>query len=297
MPSSHDKSPDAYEKLVDRLLARQDVRRALGADVARPGPICRFGRLRVRRAADDLGLSRLRDPLVQREQAVRPVHDRADRRRPAAQSDRGAAHRHGLPPQHANEQRRRLRPRGVPQRGHRRSRQHDDVGLDGHDDGLLPVPRPQVRSDHAEGVFSASSRSSTTPKTPTAKTNTRCSPSTPSGKSGSARSCKRRSPRLEPQVPAKNERTASPPKPPPAKKAKKPRSREPASKRRRIARLTRVPAPSRLSARKASGSRRSRPSLPRSPRPPCRSSGSCRRASAARRLSSIAATSSTAGRK
>ena len=35
----------------------------------------------------------------------------------------------------------------------RRSGQHDDVGLDGHDDGLRPVPRPQVRPDLAEGIL------------------------------------------------------------------------------------------------------------------------------------------------
>ena len=64
-----------------------------------------------------------------------------------------AAHRHRLSPQHADQQRRRHQRRGVPQRRRRRPREHDDGRLDGHDDGLRPVPRPQVRPDHAGGVF------------------------------------------------------------------------------------------------------------------------------------------------
>ena len=66
MRSSPTRVRDAYEKLVDRLLAERRLRRALGADVARPGPLRRLGRLRQRPAADDLALPRLRDPLVQR---------------------------------------------------------------------------------------------------------------------------------------------------------------------------------------------------------------------------------------
>ena len=69
---------------VDQAARLARLRRALGACVARPGPLRRLGRLRRRPAADDLAVSRLRDPRAQRQQAVRPVHDRADRRRPAA---------------------------------------------------------------------------------------------------------------------------------------------------------------------------------------------------------------------
>src|SRR3712207_9119308 len=43
--------------------------RALGAAVARPGPLRRLGRLRRRPAPDDLGLPRLRHPVVQRERS------------------------------------------------------------------------------------------------------------------------------------------------------------------------------------------------------------------------------------
>ena len=37
-------SPDAYERLVDRLLGQPPLRRALGETLARPGPVCRDGR-------------------------------------------------------------------------------------------------------------------------------------------------------------------------------------------------------------------------------------------------------------
>ncbi len=56
-----DKSPDAWEKVIDRLLAIAALRRALGAALARPRPLRRHQRLRVRRtAARRLALSRLR---------------------------------------------------------------------------------------------------------------------------------------------------------------------------------------------------------------------------------------------
>ena len=72
--SSTTTDPHAYEKLVDRLLAIAALRRALGGTVARPGPLRRLGRLRRRPAAHDLALPRLRHPVAQRQQAVRPVH-------------------------------------------------------------------------------------------------------------------------------------------------------------------------------------------------------------------------------
>ncbi len=57
-----DGSGDAYERMIDRLLAKEALRRAHGPHVARSGPLCRLGRLRRRSAADDLGVSRLCDP-------------------------------------------------------------------------------------------------------------------------------------------------------------------------------------------------------------------------------------------
>ena len=59
------------------------LRRADGRVVARPGAVRRHGRLSQRRRAIGLALPRLRDHGLQREPAVRPVHDRAAGRRPA----------------------------------------------------------------------------------------------------------------------------------------------------------------------------------------------------------------------
>ena len=131
------------------------LRRAPGAAVARPGALCRHQRLREGRPPIDLALSRLGHPGLQRRHALRPVHDRADRRRPAPGRDARPAHRHRLPSQHHGQHGRRDRRRGVPGRGDRRSGQHHDAGLDGDDHGLCPVPRPQVRPLLAAGVFPA----------------------------------------------------------------------------------------------------------------------------------------------
>ena len=58
------------------------LRRALGPALARPGALRRERRLQGRRdAAQRLALSRLRDPVVQRRQAVRPLRAGADRGR------------------------------------------------------------------------------------------------------------------------------------------------------------------------------------------------------------------------
>ena len=85
-----DDRPDAYERLVDRLLATPALRRALGPALARPGPLRRHQRLREGPRPLDLALSRLGHPRPQRRHAVRPVHHRADRRRPAAGRRRSA---------------------------------------------------------------------------------------------------------------------------------------------------------------------------------------------------------------
>ena len=72
MPSSTDPAPDAYEKLVDRLLASPALRRAVGAALARRRPLRRDARLRQGPApAQRLAVPRLRHPRVQRRQAVR----------------------------------------------------------------------------------------------------------------------------------------------------------------------------------------------------------------------------------
>ena len=71
------------------------LRRALGPALARPGPLRRHQRLREGPRALDLAVSRLGDPGPQRRHAVRPVHRRAARRRPAARTPRSTS---GSPP-------------------------------------------------------------------------------------------------------------------------------------------------------------------------------------------------------
>ena len=86
-----DKSPDAYEKVVERLLAQPALRRADGGVVARPRALRRLDRLPQRQPDERVAVPRLRHPGVQRQQAVRPVHGRATRRRPAARTRRGSS--------------------------------------------------------------------------------------------------------------------------------------------------------------------------------------------------------------
>ena len=67
---------------------RPGLRRALGADVAGPGSLRRFGRLWLGpAAAQHLAVPRLGHRRLQPQPSLRPVHHRPDRRRPAAQSD------------------------------------------------------------------------------------------------------------------------------------------------------------------------------------------------------------------
>ncbi len=90
-----DSSPDAYEKLVDRLLGLAPLRRALGTALARPGPVRGDLGARVRlRDPARLSLSRLRDPGLQRRRALQPVRRRAPRGRPPARASPRPGHRH-----------------------------------------------------------------------------------------------------------------------------------------------------------------------------------------------------------
>ena len=80
-----DASTDAFEKVVDRLLASPRFGERWGRhwlDVARYGEST--GTVAQRSLSARLALSRLRHRRLQHRQAVRPVRPRADRRRPAA---------------------------------------------------------------------------------------------------------------------------------------------------------------------------------------------------------------------
>ena len=79
-----DESPDAFAKVIDRLLAVAALRRALGPLLARRRPLCRGPGPHLRRQAEHqrLPLSRLGHQRLQRRHAVRPLRQAADRRRP-----------------------------------------------------------------------------------------------------------------------------------------------------------------------------------------------------------------------
>ena len=151
-----DTRPDAWERLIDTLLASPHYGERCGRhwlDVVRYAD---SRRLRVRRPPPErLALPRLRHPGVQRRQALRPVPRRADRRRRDRRQDRRQPDRHRLPARRpAGAVPREGQPRAtirLPRRRHRRDRQ----GHAGADDRLRALSRPQVRSDPAEGLLRA----------------------------------------------------------------------------------------------------------------------------------------------
>ena len=145
-----DPAPDAYERAVDRFLddpAYGERWARMWLDLARYADSAGYG-------SDPLrpNIWRYRDWVIDafnRNLPLRPVHPRADRRRPAPQSDPRAADGDRLPPQHHDQHRGRNRRRRVPRGRDQGPGRHHDAGLDGADDGLRQVPQPQVRPDHA----------------------------------------------------------------------------------------------------------------------------------------------------
>ena len=83
--SCNDASPDAYAKLVDRLLESPRLGRAPRTVLAGRGALRRHARLPLRQLPRDVDLSRLGHRRVQPQHALRPVHHRAACRRPLAQ--------------------------------------------------------------------------------------------------------------------------------------------------------------------------------------------------------------------
>ncbi len=135
----NDPSPDAYERAVDALLASPSYGErwaAVWLDLGRYGG---FFRLHPRPASDHLAMARLAHPRPQQRHALRPLHHRDARRRPHARCDSRANHRDRLPSQHDHQHRRRRQRRRIPVRVRRRSGQHHDAGLDGHDFRLRPM--------------------------------------------------------------------------------------------------------------------------------------------------------------
>ena len=83
-----DKSPDAYEKAVDRLLGSPRYGERMAMHWLDARPLRRHQRLSHRRPARHVALARLGHRRLQRNMPLRPVHHRADRRRPAARTPR-----------------------------------------------------------------------------------------------------------------------------------------------------------------------------------------------------------------
>ena len=117
-----DTSPDAYEKLVDRLLASPHY----GERMAVPWlDLVRFADTVGYHGDQNQNVFPYRDYVIDAfnaQQAVRPVHDRATRRRPAAQPDHRAARRDRLQPPEHDDPRGRGPAEGVPGQVRRRPR-------------------------------------------------------------------------------------------------------------------------------------------------------------------------------
>ena len=131
------------------------VRRTDGDPLAGCGPLCRHDRIPLGQPAERVAVSRLGHQGVQREQAVRPVHDRTTGRRPAAGQHAGAEGRFVLQPLAAVDRGRRGAAEGLRSSHADGSRASCRDGVARPDAGLLPVPRSQVRSRHDAGLLFA----------------------------------------------------------------------------------------------------------------------------------------------
>ena len=145
-----DNRPDAYERVVDKLLASPAYGERMASwwfDLIRFSDTVGYHGDQDHRIAP---YPRLRHQIVQRQPAVRPVHDRATGRRPAAESHDVAAGGHRLQPHSANHARRRRAGRRISGQAPGRPRAEFLGSLAGGLDGLRRMPRSQVRPVHAE---------------------------------------------------------------------------------------------------------------------------------------------------
>ena len=161
-----DNRPDAYERLVDRLLDSPHY----GEKWARYW-------LDLARYADSDGYEKDRSrpwawryrhwviDALNRDMPFDRVHHPTARRRSAAQSQSRHPGRHRIQSQHPHQSRRRHRSRTVPRRAGAGPRGHARHRVDGPHRGLRAVPQPQVRPHQPErvlpahGVFQYSGRS------------------------------------------------------------------------------------------------------------------------------------------
>ena len=193
------------------------LRRAHGAVLARRRPLRRHPRPAPRQLPRDLALPRLGHPRLQRQQAVRPVHRRAARRRPAAEPDASTRsiatgfNRCHVSTSEGGSIEEEVYVRNIVD-------QVDTTGTVflGPDDRLRPLPRPQVRPDPGRRTTTSSSRSSTTSTarrwTATRRSGRRsCTVPTRTASRGAAGRSTPRSPRCRQAIAAETARAASPP--------------------------------------------------------------------------------------
>ena len=129
------------------------LRRTDGDGMAGRGPIRRHQRLSERLRPHHVALARLGHRRVQRQPAVRSVHDRPDRWRPAARGQPLPADRHRLQSKQPDGHRGRLDRGGMADREQRGPGRDDIDGLPRPNDGMCSLPRPQVRPDLAVRVL------------------------------------------------------------------------------------------------------------------------------------------------
>ena len=141
------------------------LRRADGPGLARRRPVRRHQRLQQRRGPHAVALARLGDRRLRRQSAVRPLSRRATGRRPAPGRRRSIRRSPPVSPQPGAQHRRRDHRGGVSRRVRGRPRAHDGDRVPRPVDAVRPLPRSQVRPDHAEGVLPVLRRSSTTSPT------------------------------------------------------------------------------------------------------------------------------------